>query len=107
VGTSPRFLAAVAATDFAPRYYELCRRHPLRLDVAACKAPAADILRAARGAGPATKTKSRWIALTYLTVGRTGCPNWGASEASGAGVIRERSSSYETVWPLINKPAPQ
>src|SRR4051794_8817930 len=55
VGISPEFLAAVAATDFAPRYYELCRRHPLRLDTPACNAPAADILRAARAAGPATK----------------------------------------------------
>ncbi len=49
------FLAAVAGTDFAPRYYKLCRRNPLRLDVPACKAPAADVLRAARAAGPANK----------------------------------------------------
>ncbi len=52
---NPDFLAAVALTDFAPRYYELCRRYPLRLDVPPCKAPAADVLRAARAAGPATK----------------------------------------------------
>ncbi len=55
MGTDPDFLAAVAVTEFAPRYYELCRRHPLRLDVPACKAPAADVLRAARAAGPATR----------------------------------------------------
>lgn len=52
---TPDFLAAIAATDFAPRYYELCRQHPLRLGVPACKAPAADLLRVARMAGPATK----------------------------------------------------
>ena len=52
---NPDFLAAVAATDYAPRYYELCRQHPLRLDAPACKAPAADVLRVARAAGPANR----------------------------------------------------
>jgi hypothetical protein len=55
VEANREFLATIAATDFAPRYYELCRLHPLQLDAPACKAPAADVLRVARLAGPATK----------------------------------------------------
>jgi hypothetical protein len=55
LGATPEFLSAVAETSFATRYYELCRLHPLRLEDAACKSSAADVLRAARAAGPAIK----------------------------------------------------
>jgi hypothetical protein len=49
------FVAAIAATDFAPRYYDLCRRHPPRFDIPACKAPANEVLRVARLAGAAVR----------------------------------------------------
>lgn len=120
MGNSPEFLAAVAAMDFAPRYYELCRRHPLRLDAPACKAPAADVLRAARAAGPATKFSGPGRAfafelpggpaageLTFVVQGRTtieahfAVPYRGVEESSTFAILALDTSGIRGEQPPI------
>ena len=79
---APEFLSAVAASNICSSYYDLCNKHPLRIDAPPAKSPFKEVLKAAVGrvqltklSGPGTVYQldglPDGVALNFIVQGRS------------------------------------